>query len=220
MTIKAIGFDFDGTLIKSEEQKAKEMAKVFKEKFGSSEGVEKAYIQFEGKARNRRDKIILLCRNLFKRNPTRKELQSLKKHFGEHYTQGLRTCPLFECTNLLKELKKQVKFLFLLSLEERREVAKVAKHCGVAKYFDEILGGPRGKAEHFLHVIKKHHIKPSEVIYIGDSHSDVTASKKAGIKVVLLGKKHTYERLKQDLEADFRFSSLCDVQINGLKKGK
>ena len=57
-------------------------------------------------------------------------------------------------------MKKQTKFMFLLSLENRSTVRKVAKHCGVAKYFDEILGGPKLKKKNLMHVLKKHKVRP------------------------------------------------------------
>ena len=101
--------------------------------------------------------------------------------------------------------------MFMLSLENEREVKKVAIHCGLSKYFDEILGGPTSKIDNLKHVLKKHKLKPSEVLYIGDAHSDVVASKKMKIKVVLLGKKHVFDKLKEDLAADFVFSNLCEV---------
>ncbi len=90
-------------------------------------------------------------------------------------------------------------------------MVKIAEHCGVAKYFDEILGGPKSKVENLKHILKEHQLQPSEVLYVGDAHSDVIASRKLKIKVVLLGRKHTYEKLKEDLEADFVFSSLCEL---------
>ena len=67
------------------------------------------------------------------------------------------------------------------------------------------------KTENLRHILKKHHLKPSEVLYIGDAHSDVIASRKMKVKVILLGKQHTFEKLKDDLEADFRFSNLCEL---------
>ncbi|MEK6899889.1 MAG: hypothetical protein AABX05_02080 [Nanoarchaeota archaeon] len=48
--IRAVGFDFDGTLIISEDEKAMQMAKVFKEKFKVQKGVENAYRRLSGKA--------------------------------------------------------------------------------------------------------------------------------------------------------------------------
>ncbi len=215
--IHAVGFDFDGTLIMSEEQKARQMAIVFREKFAVKKEVETAYKKLSGKALNREGKVKALFKLFLKRKPTKKEVKMVKDHFGKHYEKSLRNCPLFGCTNILKELKEQVDFLFLLSLEDKKEVVKVAAKCGVAQYFDEILGGPRPKVEHLKHVLKKHKLKPSEVIYVGDAHSDVIASRKVRVKTILIGKKHRYEKLKEDLEADFRFSNLCAVPF-GVKK--
>jgi phosphoglycolate phosphatase len=216
--IKAVGFDFDGTLISSEDKKPLEMAKVFKEKFGIKRGVKSAYEKLIGTGKNRHEKVESLFLQFIKRKPTKIELQEVEDHFGKHYEKSLSTCPLFQCTNVIKELKGQVKFIFLLSLENKKEVKNVLKHCGLAKYFDEIIGGPETKVNNLSNIIKKQKLKPSEIIYIGDSHSDVIVSKKLGIKVVLLGKKHTYLKLKEDLEADFVFSNLCDLphKINNL----
>lgn len=211
--IRAVGFDFDGTLIMSEEQKAEQMAAVFREKFKVKKGIKLAYKKLMGKALSREEKVKALFKVLLHRNPQQKEVKIIKDHFGKHYEQSLRTCPLFQCTNIIKELKKQVDFIFLLSLENTKEVRRIAKHCGVGQYFDEILGGPTPKVEHLKHVLKKHKLKPQEVLYIGDAHSDVIASKKVRVKTILLGKKHMYEKLKEDLEADFRFSNLCDVPV-------
>ncbi|MEK6939770.1 MAG: HAD hydrolase-like protein [Nanoarchaeota archaeon] len=215
--IRAIGFDFDGTLIMSEEQKAKQMAVVFKEKFKIQKGVETAYKKLSGKALSREEKVKALFKLFLKRKSTKKELNLVKGHFGKHYQQSLQTCPLLQCTNIVKELKKQVDFIFLLSLEDKKEVKKVADHCGLGKYFDEILGGPKPKVENLKHILKKHKLKPHQVLYIGDAHSDIVASKEVKVKTILLGKKHRYEKLKEDLEADFRFSNLCDVPF-GVEK--
>jgi len=216
--IKAIGFDFDGTLIMSEDKKKKEMAAVFREKFGVKQNISRTYNALLEKGYTRDAKVTNLFEKYVKRKPTKKELKVVADHFGQHYAQSLSQCPLFECVNMLKELRKQVRFLFLLSLENKKEVMKVAQHCGVAQYFDEILGGPTPKVDNLEHVLRKHHVKPSETIYIGDAHSDVLASKKLRVKAILLGKKHTYEQLKEDLEADFVFSSLCDVPFSTLAK--
>lgn len=214
VSIKAVGFDFDGTLIISEDKKGPAMAEVFKEKFGVQKGIKKAYEGLIGKGFNRDAKVEYLFARFVERKATKKDLKIIADNFGQHYKKSLDTCPLFQCVNLIKELRNQVEFLFLLSLENKNEVKQVAKHCGVAKYFDEILGGPRSKIDNLQHVLKKHHIKPSETLYIGDAHSDVIASKKMSVKVILLGKKHTYRKLKEDLEADFVFSRLCDIFKN------
>ena len=207
--IKAVGFDFDGTLVLSEEKKAREMAKVFREKFRVQRGVPTAYRKVAGTGKNRQEKVTLLFRQFLRRKPTRQELRAMDEHFGFHYEQSLHRCPLMQCTNVLGELKKQVEFLFLLSLENKREVHRIAEHCGLGKYFAEILGGPKSKQENLLHVVKKHQLKPQEVLYVGDSAGDILAAKKVGVKVVVLQKNFRYRELLKKLGADFTFSSLC-----------
>ena len=131
--IKAIGFDFDGTLIMSEGKKSIEMTKVFKERFGVSKGVKQAYEKLVGNGHPRHEKVVKLFDKFIGRKPTKKELKEVEDHFGKHYEKSLNACPLFQCTNVIAEFKKQVDFMFLLSLEEKKEVKKVAKHCGLAK---------------------------------------------------------------------------------------
>ncbi len=212
--IKAVGFDFDGTLIMSEQQKAKAMKDIFRESFNIKRDVTKAYQKVSLLGLNREKKINLIFQHVFRRQPTKKEFATITDQFSQRYQQSMNTCPLFQCSTMIKELRSQAKFIFLLSLENTKEVKAIAKHCGVAKYFDEILGGPKSKVDNLRCILSKHHLKPAELMYIGDSHPDVIASRKVKIKVVLLGKKHTYEKLKEDLEADFRFSSLCDLPKN------
>ncbi|MBI2669448.1 HAD family hydrolase [Candidatus Woesearchaeota archaeon] len=207
--IKAVGFDFDGTLIMSEERKAQAMARVLAEQFGIRKGVERAYRQVRGLNRNR--KVAKLLQKFLKRAPTKMEIKNAEKSFAKYYQTFLQACPLFQCTNVIQELKKQVDFLFLLSLENEEEVVKVAKHCGLVKFFDEILGGPPTKVENLKHIIKKHHLLPREMLYIADASSDIAATKKVGVKIVLIGRKFNYHDLLQELQADFVFSSLCEV---------
>ena len=62
--------------------------------------------------------------------------------------------------------------------------------------------------------MKKHHLKPEEVIYIGDSSGDIIISKKLGVKVVLIKEKFKYNQLLKKLEADFVFGSICELPHN------
>ncbi len=202
--MKVIGFDFDGTLIMSEDRKKEAMVAVFNEKFGVSKGVGKEYALLHGM--NRNAKVEKLFEKFLGRKVMKKELKIVADHFGEHYIQNVNTCPLLECADVLKKIK--VDFMFLLSLENQKEVKKIAKHCGIAMYFDEILGGPRGKLENFKHVLKDHKVKPSEVLYVGDAHSDVVVAKKLGVKVAIIGKKH----LLKDENADFVIKNLCELE--------
>ena len=71
--IKAIGFDFDNTLIDSEKEKVKIIEEIFYKKYGIKKGVKAVYKSILGKA-NREEKIRVLIRKFLKRKPTNKEV--------------------------------------------------------------------------------------------------------------------------------------------------
>ncbi|MFC2169725.1 HAD family hydrolase [Acidobacteriota bacterium] len=213
--IYAVGFDFDDTLILSEREKSGIYEEIFFRKYGCKKGVKEAYNRLRGKA-NRTEKIKYIVNQLLEKEPEENEVEELSGMFSREYESKLSHCPLVQCANILKELKKQVKFMFLLSLENKKEVEDVAAHCGVAQYFDEILGGPASKIENFKHVCDKHHINPEEIVYIGDSEGDVIKSKKLNIKAVGIQRDFSYRELLKKLGADFTFSSLCDVPYKHL----
>jgi phosphoglycolate phosphatase len=209
--IRAIGFDFDGTLIMSEDKKAIVIQEIFQELHNTKKGISKSYKELVGKGISRENKLKIIFKKHLKKEPTKTQLNKLNKEFSKHYETALNTCPLFECTNIIKELKDQVNFLFLLSLENKTQVKNIAKHCKIAQYFNEILGGPTSKITNLKHILKKHNLKPSQVIYIGDSSGDIIATHKLNVKTILIQKKFSYKKLKSVLQADFVFSSLCEL---------
>jgi|TARA_B100001971_G_C18241464_1_gene571240 phosphoglycolate phosphatase-like HAD superfamily hydrolase len=213
--IKAIGFDFDDTLILSEKEKADIFEEIFYRKYKIKKGVKKAYIALLGTA-NRKDKIRKMINKFLRRAATKQEVKELSYSFSKGYEYKLSDCPLVQCTNMLTELKKQVKFMFLLSLENRDVIIKIVEHCGIAKYFDEVLGGPKSKLTNFKHLINKHGVKPEETIYIGDSKGDIIKSKKLKFKSIGIQKKFSYKKLLKNLGADFTFSSLCEIPFKHL----
>jgi len=219
MVIKAVGFDFDDTLVITENKKEKLLEEIIYKKYRIKKDIKKFYKNLKG-LYNREEKIKIILTNVLKRKPSKKEIKQVSIAFSKKYQELLKSCPLFECTNILKELKQQVKFLFLLSLEEKKDVVKAAKHCGIAKYFDEILGGPIHKIDNLKHVLKKHKIKPSETIYVGDLKNDILVSKKLKVKSIGIQRNITYRKLLKKLGADFTFSNLCEVPFSKIINGK
>lgn len=209
--IKAVGFDFDGTLILSEDVKKEIAASIFLKRYGVKKGVKSAYASMTGKGIPRARKIEKLFVKFLKRKPKKKELAILNNDFSKEYEKKLMHCPVVKCINILSELKKQTKFMFLLSLENRTQVMNIAKNCNLRKYFDEILGGPKSKIINLKHVLKKHKVQPEETIYIGDSKGDIIASKKLRIKAIRMRDGFNHSKLLKKLGKDFTFSKVCKI---------
>jgi len=216
MVLKAIGFDFDGTLIISEGVKGEMMSEAFSEHVQISETVKrriaKAYPPLVGAGYSRNAKIKVLGENVLGRGLDSSTQQKIAKSFGKKYVQSLDHCPLFACNKLISQLQGQVDHLFLLSLEDQKEVVAVAKRCQIARYFEMILGGPTGKVTHFKRLLRKWKLQPKEMLYIGDSHGDITAAKKVGIQAALIDSAKGHRALHKMLGTDFEVSSLCDMK--------
>jgi beta-phosphoglucomutase-like phosphatase (HAD superfamily) len=212
--IRAIGFDFDDTLIISEREKEKVIVEIFEHTYGITRGVKAAYTRLRGKM-NRDQKLLTLVRELVNKEPTKKELKDLDYAYSKGYEFNLSSCPIIHCVSLLKQLRKKVDFMFLLSLENKREVEAVAKHCGVDKYFDEILGGPKSKMQNFDHLIKKHKVDPAHAIYVGDSAADVKKATKLGFRMYAVNPSKTKRAQLKKLGAQKTTADLCDI---GLKE--
>ncbi len=220
--ITSIGFDFDDTLVFSETTKERIFADIFAKEYGIEEGVIPAYRSLRGKA-NREEKIDRLIRELLEREPAHSEVEKISTAFGEQYKTRLATCPVADCVDVIKELKKYVNLLFLLSLENTNEVLSVAEHCGIAPYFDVILGGPKSKRENFEKLIREYPVRPSETLYIGDSKQDVIISTSYGFKTVGIQGDLTSRNLMKALGAYGTYCNLslfqptpCLPMVNGL----
>ena len=58
------------------------------------------------------------------------------------------------------------------------------------KYFKSVYGSPASKSDHINVICTKNNFKSDELIFFGDSYSDLEASTKNGVKFVLMLHKH------------------------------
>jgi HAD superfamily hydrolase (TIGR01509 family) len=150
--------------------------------------------------------------------PTKKQFDKINYAFSKGYEYEMASCPLITCAKDIRKLAKKVEFMFLLSLENQKEVITVAKHCGMDSYFNEILGGPKDKIKNFTHVIKKHKVKPSEALYIGDSIHDITTAKEVGFHAIGVTKSFLKRRRMIAYGADATFKMLCNIPFKEILK--
>lgn len=214
--MKAIGFDFDGTLIFSEADKANAFAEAYYKLYGKR-NVKQYYKKLVGKY-NREDKIRKVIEKYESHKPSDQEVTALSGLFSDTYIKKLTTCPLVKCMSLIEDLKKQVDFVFIVSLEQKKEVIELAKHCGIYHYFDEILGGPESKCENFSRVMNVHGYKPEEMLYIGDHMIDVRVPKKLGIQSIAVNEKLRLRTLLRMMGAKQAYPSLCEIPFENMMR--
>lgn len=183
--IKAIGFDFDGVVVDSNEIKEQAFLDIFKSE---------APTHFEKLVKFHKANPTL-SRSPTMRGAVREVLgiqgeaaKQKAKEWVDLYTkltrQRVTDCPYIEgAEELLQDLKSMYPLL-LASATPEGEVIKIVEGRGITPLFDEIHGAPIDKAEVMLGFMKERNIDPNEFLYIGDSGSDWLASKEAGVHFI------------------------------------
>lgn len=138
----------------------------------------------------------------------RRHRESIKKH--------KMVDPLFpEVKDVLLLLKKNNYILGVCSSTDNTEILRQLESFGLEDIFEEnlIFGGEiiekEEKLEKFLRVLN---ISSSELLYVGDLASDITAAKKIGVKSAGIERREEALKKLSSLNPDYVFSSLGDLK--------
>lgn len=93
--------------------------------------------------------------------------------------------PFTEIRELITELKENSLIVSLVTGKGQKSCDITLRHFEMEALFDNIsIGSPdrNTKAESMAKLMSKYNIQPSEMVYVGDEFSDITACLKVGIR--------------------------------------
>ncbi len=176
-TLRAILFDFDGTLVSSTEL----LCDIFNECL-VEQGVEPASRE------SLRRMIGEPLDSIFRRLTNLVDVEQFNKSFtakeiGRHTTEHIALVRDTEPT--LKFLRKQNYQLGIVTTKETGPVTDLLTDYGLKDFFETIIGrdqvdNPKPDPEPVLLACERLEIKPQEALFVGDSLLDLTAAKEAG----------------------------------------
>ncbi len=188
MVIKAIFFDFDGTISDSHGLAFKSIVRTLDE-YGFEFNQNKL-LELMGN----RMHIILKELGL---DPG--HLDSVRKRFYKHFTKGAKDGEIKLCVSMkpLWDLKKDYP-LIVISNAEGSFVRASIKRLELKGLFKKIYGADKfsHKDDLLVELFKKMKIKPHEAIYIGDRFSDMEYARDAGCYAVAIHNKCAWSDLK------------------------
>jgi HAD superfamily hydrolase (TIGR01549 family) len=115
------------------------------------------------------------------------ELHDLCEKFSEIVLKKIIECPLVEGVREFLEKKKKKNIpVFLLSASPHEELLMILKMKDLNEYFKEVYGSPWTKEKSGQKILKDYELDPKEVIFIGDSVSDLKAS--TALRTMFLGR--------------------------------
>ena len=185
--IKCVVFDFDGTLVKSNEIKRRVFYEVTEDIVGAVPVLDELFSAPD--SGDRYDIFDLLIKNL----KMGQEVGISAVYLSDLYTKicehRISEAPeVFGAFNTLTELKKMRVKMFVSSATPTNTLQSIIGMRGWSELFDGIMGSPDSKENHLSSILFSNNYSLSEVIYIGDSEVDQKAALLTGCKFIGIGK--------------------------------
>ena len=226
--VRAVLFDWDGTLVNSLDVKIRNAGILFHQRFDlSPEGVEKAYRVHSGIPRRQLFDTILA--DLGQPPLFDASFASLSKAFSDKNREALRDrnrLGLLPNSTLLglENLLQTGCLLFVSSSADTDEVRDIAESLRLADYFKlsggDIFGSRPGfnkGSQHVEHICASHQLSVNELVFVGDDPADIRLGQAAG--VFTIAKSGTYSAVAlQAYKPDAIINSLDELTtVQGLK---
>ncbi len=174
-------YDFDGVILDSDLLKFKLFKHLFKKETTKDKKKILDY-HFLNQGINRKKKFKYILENILKKKTMNYKIDSLENEFKYLIKKKITRCKF--ATGSIKSLqflKKKKIEMFIATGVAQTEINLIIKKLQLKKYFSNIYGYPLAKDKIIELIKKKKKIKNSEIYFIGDSISDLEASKKTNI---------------------------------------
>ena len=197
MAVKVIVFDFDGTLIDSNQLKHDAYYKLF-----PSDGFHKEIITevlgeiFEESRYVILKKIVRRVNSLIVNEyELDNRVQELATKYNNIVVDGAKHCKEKPgAKEVLESLSKRYN-LYLNSTTPETSLRDIVKHRKWENYFCDIFGYPNDKVSVLLEIIRKETIDPDELLVVGDGMSDMDSSKRTGCKFFPINRSNSLQKL-------------------------
>jgi HAD superfamily hydrolase (TIGR01549 family) len=174
-------YDFDGVILNSDLFKFKLFKHLFKKETAKDKKKILDY-HFLNQGINRKEKFKYILENILKKKTMNYKVDSLENEFKYLIKKKITQCKFATGSiKSLKFLKKKKIEMFIATGVAQTEINLIIKKLKLKKYFSNIYGYPLTKDKIIKIIKKKKNIKNSEIYFIGDSISDLKASKKTNI---------------------------------------
>ena len=168
---KAIIFDFDGTIIDSNEIKLN----CFIDLFSDQEFLKRDLILFISSLGNA-DRFAVIracCERFFQGIFSETEIQ---KKIDSYSRECLRRILIADeipyALEFIKTANGKGYNLFISSATPEKELVEIIKSMRLIKYFKGVYGGPKSKVFHITSILEQQGLFATETVYIGDSDID------------------------------------------------
>lgn len=178
--IQAIVFDFDGTLIDSNEIKLSAFYEVTAHILGAGAELDRIF-QYPNRG-DRYDIFAALQARLGS------DATNLTKAYGERCERViLDKLAKSQVTEILDKLEAEGRKLFIASATPEVNLVAMLDKSELVTRFEGIYGRPAGKSEILRRIMEEHELQPSAMVMVGDGEDDLRGAKEFGCRFVGIG---------------------------------
>lgn len=202
--LKAIIFDFDGVICESVEVKTQAFRRLFRGYPRQLKAIVHYHERNGGVSRFK--KFAYIYKYILKQRLTADQSRILGEQFTQYSFQAvIRSKYVKGALPFLKKHHKALK-LFVVSGTPEDEMRLVVRKRRLNRFFKAVYGSPRTKSRLIRLILKKNSLKKQEVVFVGDSLTDLKAAKAAGIAFVgrVRGGQRNYFTDSECIISDFK----------------
>jgi len=183
--LKGIIFDFDGVIAESVQVKTDAFAALYVT-YGK-DIVDRVVEHHESNGGMSRFEKIKIYHGLFlNKTITEGEITDLANQFSELVVEKVIAAPyVIGALEYIQKCYKQYK-LFISTGTPTEEMKQILEGRKIAQYFTDIFGSPVKKNVHINNIESRYGLRSNELIFYGDSNSDLDAAENANIAFVLI----------------------------------
>lgn len=183
--LKAIIFDFDGVIANSIETKTIGFERLY-EQYGKEikEKVREHHLKNGGVSRF--EKFKHYHQNLLKIKLDGDGIKKLANQYSKIVVdEVVDSTYVSGVIEYIKKMKPRAR-LFISTGTPTEEIKFIVKKKNIDRFFTGVYGSPGKKTEHIKKILIKYELKPSEVIFYGDSLSDLEAARSHDLNFILV----------------------------------
>ncbi len=188
--LRAIIFDFDGTIIDSNEIKLN----CFIDLFSDQEFVKNDLIYFISSLGHvdRFNVIRACCEKFFQGKYSEYDIQTkISLYNRKCLRQIVRADEIPYALEFIKTAHAKGYLLFISSATPEKELIKIIKSLKLFHFFNGVFGGPKSKVLHIDFILEQQGLSATEIVYIGDSDIDQVSAARAGCHFIGITSKHS-----------------------------
>ena len=148
---------------------------------------------------------------------TKEGISALANQFSDLVVKDVIDAPYVPgALQFIKKFSEKCK-LFISTGTPTEEMQRILVGRNIARYFTEVFGSPTKKLVHLTSILKNYNLNQNEIIFYGDSNSDLEATEHLKIPFVLI-KNRFNQALSNEYEGEI-INNFNDLSC-GLRKLK